>query len=116
MERIIEIALENAAASAGMAILVLAASLVCRRPALIHALWLIVLLKLVTPPVFLWPVARPAVLEEGAREARPLLLTSVPSTPAPRAGRETRSPAQAPASGPAHRINWKLAILPFWLL
>jgi hypothetical protein len=45
MDRLLEIALTNAAASAGLAFIALATSLACRRPALIHALWLIVLLK-----------------------------------------------------------------------
>ncbi|HEY1601303.1 MAG TPA: M56 family metallopeptidase [Pirellulales bacterium] len=45
------------------ALLVAAVALVCRliptRPALEHALWLVVLLKFLLPPVVVWPVAAP---------------------------------------------------------
>ena len=52
MERLLEIALINAAS---VTLLVLAVTLVGRfvkRPAVMHALWLLVLIKLVTPPLF----------------------------------------------------------------
>lgn len=47
---------QNAVASAALAALVLIACLFCRRrPAVQHALWLLVLLKLLTPAWFIWP-------------------------------------------------------------
>src|SRR5437660_7663817 len=33
----------------------------CFRPAVRHALWLVVLIKLLTPPVIVWPWALPSV-------------------------------------------------------
>src|SRR6516162_10559053 len=37
--------------------------LLCRRPALVHCLWLLVLLKLVTPPLFRVPISWSVVPE-----------------------------------------------------
>lgn len=57
MEHLLSIGVSNAVAAL---ILALVAAAVCRvyhRPALAHALWLLVLLKLVTPPIWTVPVA-----------------------------------------------------------
>src|SRR5438105_2488858 len=56
MPSLLEIGLANAACAAALAGLALAAGRVCRRPAVLHGLWLLVLLKLVTPPLFPLPV------------------------------------------------------------
>src|SRR5262245_14365659 len=73
-----------------------------RRPALIHALWLLVLLKLVTPPCFRWPVA---VL------APPAPALSFPVEPPPRlrppdqaAAASTPDPPPAPSSSAAEPL------------
>ena len=60
MESLVHAMLSNAVAAAVLAVLVAIIGRVCRRPALIHGLWLIVMLKLVTPPVV--PVSLPAGL------------------------------------------------------
>src|SRR5882724_11347881 len=65
--------LGNAAIAAGLALLALAVGYLCRCPTLRHAAWLIVLLKLVTPPLFsislpILPAswsAQPAVASSG---------------------------------------------------
>lgn len=46
----------NAVAAAALAVVVALFSRIVRRPALIHVLWLVVLLKLVTPPLVEFPV------------------------------------------------------------
>src|SRR5438067_10764340 len=56
MPSLIETGLANAACAAGLALLVLAVGRVWRRPVLLHGLWLLVLLKLVTPPLLPLPV------------------------------------------------------------
>jgi WD40 repeat protein/beta-lactamase regulating signal transducer with metallopeptidase domain len=56
MNSLVVMALSNAVVAALMAVVVIAISRVCRRPALTHGLWLLVLLKLITPPVFEVPV------------------------------------------------------------
>ena len=51
-----------------LALLAALVSLRVRRPALVHAMWLIVLLKLVTPPLFSihWPLAEtPTIVSAG---------------------------------------------------
>ncbi len=73
MESILQIALSNAAVSAVLAALALVVGRLCRRPALTHALWLLVLLKLVTPPIWHVPVPWP-------RKA-PLVTAELPNAP-----------------------------------
>ena len=61
MESLVHAMLSNAAAAAVLAVLVAIIGRACRRPALIHGLWLIVMIKLVTPPVV--PVSLPEAAE-----------------------------------------------------
>jgi beta-lactamase regulating signal transducer with metallopeptidase domain len=49
--------LGNAAVAAGLALLALAVGCACRSPAVRHVAWVLVLLKLVTPPLFNIPLA-----------------------------------------------------------
>ena len=49
--------LSNAAVAAVLALLALAVGRVCRSPAVRHFLWVLVLLKLVTPPLVRVPLA-----------------------------------------------------------
>jgi beta-lactamase regulating signal transducer with metallopeptidase domain len=56
MESLVHAMLNNALASALLAILVAIVAWNSRKPALVHSLWLIVLLKLVTPPAILLPL------------------------------------------------------------
>ena len=57
----LEIALGNAVVASLLALLAFAVGRICRRPALTHSLWLLVLLKLLTPPMLQIPIAsRPA--------------------------------------------------------
>jgi beta-lactamase regulating signal transducer with metallopeptidase domain len=60
MESLVHAMLSNAVAAVVMAVMVAIIGRACRRPALIHGLWLIVMLKLVTPPFF--PVSLPVSL------------------------------------------------------
>ena len=64
MESLVHAMLSNAVAVAVLAVLVAIIGRTCRRPALIHGLWLVVMLKLVTPPVV--PVSLPEALEAHA--------------------------------------------------
>ncbi len=71
MENVLHLGLSNAVASVGLALVAAAAAfLIRRRPALIHALWLLVLLKLFTPALVRlpapWPVEGPSNSAEGA--------------------------------------------------
>ena len=55
METLLRIGLSNAVAALLLALLVVAVACVWRRPAVLHALWLLVLVKLVTPPLVWLP-------------------------------------------------------------
>ena len=66
MERFFMLGLSNALAATVLAVgVAVLARLLARRPAALHWLWLLVLLKLVTPPLFEVPIVIPAT--EGAR-------------------------------------------------
>ena len=56
VETLLHAGLGNALAAALLAPLVAAIGIVARRPALMHALWVMVLLKLITPPLWSVPV------------------------------------------------------------
>ena len=60
MEWLVHAMLSNALAVTVLAMLVAILGRACRRPALIHGLWLVVMLKLVTPPVV--PVSLPVAV------------------------------------------------------
>ena len=70
---LIEIGLANAAVASLLALLALGAGRWSKRPALVHTLWLLVLLKLLTPPLV--PLSLP--LLGPAREAETVRPTSV---------------------------------------
>jgi beta-lactamase regulating signal transducer with metallopeptidase domain len=59
VDTLLHVGLSNAVATCALAVVAAAVGYFCRRPAVRHALWLLVLLKLVTPPVYV-PVPRPA--------------------------------------------------------
>ena len=63
MDDLLSIAVSNAVAATVLALVTIAVSTVYRRPALVHGLWLLVLLKLVTPPLVFLPIAWPAPAE-----------------------------------------------------
>lgn len=56
MNTFLALAMSNVLAALLLAVLALAVSLIFRRPAVTHAMWLLVLLKLVTPPLIPVPV------------------------------------------------------------
>ena len=56
MQTLIEIGLSNIAMAAALAVVAVIGGRLCRRPALTHGLWLLVLVKLITPPLFFVPM------------------------------------------------------------
>src|SRR3954469_20600394 len=82
MSTLLAIGLANALAAAVLALPALLIGRSRRRPALAHALWLLVLLKLVTPPLF--NVNLPWLPAEPAPEAKPVAQAEpAPLTPSP---------------------------------
>ncbi|HEY7157556.1 MAG TPA: M56 family metallopeptidase [Gemmataceae bacterium] len=118
MEPLLCIALSNAVAATLLAVVVAAVGRLCRRPAVLHALWLLVLLKLLTPPLVPLPLAwlpapdhsSPAVETDPPTE---------PNEPIVSLAATTEEPI-APASEPIPpRLTiaafWKPAVMLFWL-
>ena len=64
-----EVALANALFAVPLAMLALVSAW-CRRPAVTHALWLLVLLRLFMPPI--WRISLPEWSAESARPAQPV--------------------------------------------
>jgi beta-lactamase regulating signal transducer with metallopeptidase domain len=107
--------LGNAAVAAVLAVLALAAGRVCRSPAVRHILWMLVLLKLVTPPLFHVPLAvLPASWAVSApAETSPLVgcvLQPVPCHSAP-----YDPPVPDKEDIPAWSENWQLAADYWWV-
>ncbi|HTU90459.1 MAG TPA: M56 family metallopeptidase [Gemmataceae bacterium] len=67
MSMLLTFGLANAVSAALLAVMALIAGRYCRRSAVLHSLWLLVLLKLVTPP--LWPITVANLPEESAAPA-----------------------------------------------
>ncbi|MDB5310296.1 MAG: High-affnity carbon uptake protein Hat/HatR, partial [Gemmataceae bacterium] len=82
---VLELGLSNLIVAAVLAVLALAAGRWGKRPALTHALWLLVLLKMVTPPVIDLPVrllpAAPVALPPAPADAGQLRGTDAPPPP-----------------------------------
>ncbi len=95
---VVQAMLGNAAVAALLALVVLAVGYVCRSPAVRHAAWVVVLLKLVTPPLFSVPLpVLPA--SWNAQPAEPLadyVLHHSPFAPEP-TGSAPRAAVAAPA-------------------
>src|SRR5947209_7860329 len=103
MSNLVYVGLANAACAAVLAVLALAAGRFSRRPALAHALWLLVLIKLVTPPFLRLPVAwlpgdPPGEAAPAPAAARP----APPAAEAPKApvARFVALNSPEPAEGP----------------
>lgn len=78
METLLRAGLSNALAATFMALSVTCLSRpLARRPAVLHGLWLLVLLKLVTPPFYEVPIPWPASTSPPARVSRPVTLAEV---------------------------------------
>ena len=99
MRALLEIGLANAVMALLLAVPAACAHRFSRRPALVHSLWLLVLVKLVTPPL---PVGRFAVAVWPAEsEFEPVAVTvlvAAPPVPGNSAGRP-RSRQLAPPQG-----------------
>ncbi len=131
MDTLLQAGLSNAAAALGLALAVLAVGSVCRRPALMHGLWLLVLLMLLAPPLLRVPVALPAAAAPAAADepapvaddellAALALLEMRRELPEPVPGPEAAEPADSPeaeavpeeARAPG---SWKPLLVGLWV-
>src|SRR5713226_4948593 len=62
MDMLLHVGLANAVLATGLALVAWAAGRLARRPFLAHALWLLVLLKLITPPLMTVPISWPSIM------------------------------------------------------
>src|SRR5438874_1563645 len=91
MDTLLEAGLSNAVAAAVLALVAAGVARLGRRPALTHSLWLLVLLKLVTPPIIPlalpWPAdeqrAAPELAEGRGTESEPSSSARVDPEPLP---------------------------------
>jgi beta-lactamase regulating signal transducer with metallopeptidase domain len=82
MRTLVEYGLANAAAATALAVVALVAGLVIRRPAVRNALWLLVLVRLLLPPI--WSVPLPIPFAESAPQPTPIAAAAIPDpTPVP---------------------------------
>ena len=92
MTTLLHIALINAVTVLPLAVLVFVVSRLTRRPALTHALWVLVLVKFVTPPLFNLPmtievpIAHQSVVDSKASSVTEAGLISGTDAPAPQVG------------------------------
>ena len=70
METLLHAGLSNAVSATLLAVLVACLGRVlARRPAILHCLWLLVLLKLVTPPLYQVPIPWPESLSSDEKNS-----------------------------------------------
>jgi beta-lactamase regulating signal transducer with metallopeptidase domain/TolA-binding protein len=81
VENLLHAGLVQAASSAALALLVAAVATRLRRPAFVHALWLLVLLKLVTPSWWRLPITQRTHPQVEAAQATPPRIVDASSLP-----------------------------------
>jgi beta-lactamase regulating signal transducer with metallopeptidase domain len=106
MQSLIQLGLANAAAAGLLAVCVLLVTRVWRNPHFAYALWLIVLLRLIAPPIVQFPLVAPDWLEQrpAAPEAPTLLLRDV-AIPDARAVSQAEPRALTPSAVPNSAAN-----------
>src|SRR5262245_34729365 len=94
MDTVVDAALLNALLVVPLAVFAAAVSHLLRRPAVAHALWLLVLLKLLTPPLLRLPI--PWVEDEAAPAvaALPPEVSADPAPPEEPPGGDAAEPAE----------------------
>src|SRR5262245_43040208 len=135
---IFEAVLGNLAVAAALAAVALAAGRWLNRPAVAHVLWLLVLVKLLTPPLVTIPVqclpartesvaAAPAVPPPPAAVPQPIVVVEPdpPAAPAPPQATVAlpvppptpAPPPAAPAASPSLRLpSWDVTLLAVWAI
>jgi beta-lactamase regulating signal transducer with metallopeptidase domain len=102
MNSLLHIALSNAVLATALALVAVVVGRFCRRPALTHGLWLLVLLKLVTPPLLKVPVGWPA--SSPVLPAGPSVSTTEPVEPSINVPFARGEPDEPEAFAPAEEV------------
>ncbi len=120
MHTLLEIGLSNALVATLLAAVAWVGARVCRRPALVHGLWLLVLVKLLTPPLLRVPVSWEAAMPLPPAEPAAV----PPAAPPPAPDREAlrsrlhaleQSPAEAGAEPAPPPVDVRQGIALLWL-
>ena len=78
MDALEQVILSNAVMATVLALLASTVGLVCRRPALVHSLWLLVLIKLITPPIWQIEVFQVSSPSQEQSVSTPLSISKLP--------------------------------------
>src|SRR5262245_2447635 len=104
MDSLLDAALRNAALAVPLAALVLILGIVFRRPALLHVLWIVVLLRLLMPPIWNVSVPRPIAPEPVVAETSTLTIDIEDAAP------PQPAKGQAAAEEHAPSIWWQVVL------
>lgn len=105
MDVLLHCVLQNALFATVLALLAAGAGKYLRRPALAHVLWTLVLVKLITPPLFEVPIPGNAGILDTGSQPHVEAAAEIPSPEAPRSGSSVVSAAPAAsASGPRDEL------------
>jgi beta-lactamase regulating signal transducer with metallopeptidase domain len=138
VQSLIEIALSNIAMAAALAVVAVLAGRTIRRPALTHSLWLLVLIKLITPPLFFVPMQEtkdeepeaiivvtpemPPALEHFPAEALPVLpevieddVPQIKQKAPPEPEPKKAIVPSTPTTEPGEVVDWFLIVGGIWL-
>lgn len=121
MHNLLDIGLSNALVATLLALVAWVGARVCRRPALAHGLWLLVFVKLLTPPLLRVPVSWEAAAPPTPPEPADAVVQAAPS-PAPdreavlaRLHALEQSPAEAEAAPALPAVDVRQGIALLWL-
>ena len=133
MDTLLHVGLSNAVTATLLALVAAVAARLLRRPAVAHGLWILVLIKLITPPFISVPIALPAE-PTPARETASFQLpsgfvssewTDSLTEPAPTGGEPggagvpllPRMPGTEPAASlsQTEEVSWTALVAGFWL-
>jgi beta-lactamase regulating signal transducer with metallopeptidase domain len=132
MGTLLELGLSNAVLASVLAVVAAGVGQVCRRPAVVHSLWLLVLLKLVTPPLIPAPFSLGIPADAAVTDDPPGPVAEHPSqhqTPEPREGADGDEPfidvqylpSETARLAPAETetlpsgLSWPAIVGPLWL-
>lgn len=123
MERLLSAGLGNAALVSALAVLVLLIDRLSRRPALAHWLWLLLLIKLITPPIVTLPQAWLAPRQNSVGSSEPLVVPVERPEPGSATAEAVEQPGAHPVEKPsppagvpsaARLLRTAMAIAPHW--
>jgi len=103
---LLAVGLNNAIVVTGLAVVVLVVTRVWRQAPLAHLLWLVVLVKLVTPPFFNLPITIPAETEPVAEVDTSLTRTMVSDGPTVVVAARTEGPIALRSGDKAPDLRW----------